>query len=72
MKQKELKNIAIKIAKNEFIIQTSKDKEEVEKAQDEILKLSHRVSSLEDMMILDDLIQDLMTKISWLWKKNLI
>lgn len=64
MKQKELKNIAIKIAKNEFIIQTSKDKEEVEKAQDEILKLSHRVSSLEDMMILDDLIQDLMTKIS--------
>lgn len=64
MKQKELKNIAIKIAKNEFIIQTSKDKEEVEKAQDEILKLSHRVSSLEDMMMLDDLIQDLMTKIS--------
>lgn len=64
MKQKELKNIAIKIAKNEFIIQTSKDKEEVEKAQDEILKLSHRVSSLEDMMILDDLIQELMTKIS--------
>ena len=64
MKQKELKNIAIKIAKNEFIIQTSKDKEEVEKAQDEILKLSHRVSSLEDMMMLDDLIQELMTKIS--------
>ena len=64
MKQKELKNIAIKIAKNEFIIQTSEDKEEVEKAQDKILKLSHRVSSLEDMMMLDDLIQDLMTKIS--------
>lgn len=64
MKKKELKNIAIKIAKNEFIIQTSKDKEEVEKAQDEILKLSHKVSSLEDMIILDDLIQDLMTKIS--------
>ena len=64
MKQKELKNIAIKIAKNEFIIQTSKDKEEVEKAQDEILKLSHRVSRQEDMMMFDDLIQDLMTKIS--------
>ena len=64
MKQKELKNIAIKIAKNEFIIQTSKYKEELEKAQYEILKLSHRVSSLEDMMILDDLIQELMTKIS--------
>lgn len=62
MKRKELKNLAEKIAKLELIIQSSNNKEEIEKAQEGILKLAHRVSSLEDMIILDDLIQELITK----------
>jgi hypothetical protein len=37
MKKKELKALASKIAKNEYIIQTSSDKKAIHKAQDEII-----------------------------------
>ena len=37
MKTKELKTLASKIAKNEYIVQTSSDKKAIRKAQDEII-----------------------------------
>ncbi len=62
MKKKELKALASKIAKNEYIVQTSSDKKAIRKAQDEIIQLSGRVESLEDITIIDELVQDLLAK----------
>lgn len=60
MKKKELKNLAKKIAEAEYIIQNSNDAKAVTKAQDQILELSGKAMSLEDMMIIDELVQDLL------------
>ena len=62
MKKKELKALAKKIAEAEYIIQTSNDKKKIAKAQSEILELSGRVTSLEDMMLIDELIQDIFSE----------
>lgn len=61
MKMKELKNFAQKIAKCERIIQDSDDKSAVRKAQEEIMKLSGQVHSLEDMVIIDELVQEILS-----------
>lgn len=63
MKKKELKNLAQKIAKWEQILQTSQDQEEIREAQNQIMSLSGRVQSLEDMVLLDDMIQEILKKI---------
>ena len=60
MKKKELKNLAQKIAKYEKIIQSSADKAEVKKAEEEIMRLSGHVDNLEDMMMIDEMIQDIL------------
>jgi hypothetical protein len=57
MKKKELKNLAVQIARAERTLQTTGNEQEVANAQSEILRLSKRVTSLEDLMLLDDLIQ---------------
>lgn len=62
MKKKELKNLAKKIAKYELIVQTSTDKKEIRRAQEEIMALSGCVESIEDMSALDELIQDILEK----------
>ena len=62
MKKKELKNLAAKIAKNEKIIQTSEDKKAVHQAEEEIMRLSSSVHSLEDMVAIDELVMDLLEK----------
>ena len=59
MKKKELKNLAKKIADAEYIIQNSKA---VAKAQDAILELSGKVSSVEDMLALDELVQEILNE----------
>lgn len=64
MKQKELKNLAKKIAKCEFIIQTSDDSKAVRDAQNAIMELSGKVSSLEDIMIIDELVQEYIEELS--------
>ena len=56
MKQKELKNLAKKIAQFEKIIQATDDANEKKRAENEIMKLSNGVKSLEDMIIIDELI----------------
>ena len=62
MKKKELKNLAQKIAKAERIVQTSDDPKAVKKAEQEIMELSGHVESIEDMVIIDDMVQDLLNK----------
>lgn len=60
MKKKELKELAKKIAKCEYIVQTSDDKKAIRKAQDDIMSLSGRVESLEDITIVDEMVQDIL------------
>ena len=66
MKKKELKNLAAKIAKCERIIQTSDDKHLVRQAQEKIMELTSSVTSLDDMVAIDELVMELLEKI----KKN--
>lgn len=58
MKKKELKNLARKIAEAEKIIQKNDDLEALKKAQEEVIRIANSLTSLEDMMILDELIQE--------------
>ena len=62
MKKKELKNLAQKIAKAESLIQTSDDPKIISRAEQEIMELSGRVDSIEDMVIIDEMVQDLLEK----------
>ena len=60
MKKKELKNLAKKIADAEFIVQNSTDKKAITKAQQDIMELSGKVNSVEDMLALDELVQEIL------------
>ena len=62
MKQKEIKNIATKIAKCERIIRTSDDKKAIRQAEEEIMKLSSSVDRLEDMVVIDELVMEMLEK----------
>ena len=62
MKKKELKNLAKKIAKAESIIQANTDPNAVRIAQKEIFELSGHVTSLEDMTIIDELVQEILSQ----------
>lgn len=62
MKKKELKNLAQKIAKAEMIIQTSDDPKAISKAEFEIMDLSGRVDTIEDMVIIDEMVQEILEK----------
>ena len=62
MKKKELKNLAKKIADAEYIIQNSNDEKAKAKAQDTIVELSGKAMSLEDMIIIDELVQDILDR----------
>ena len=62
MKEKELRNLAKKIAKQEIIIQTSSDEEEVNRAATEIILLTGKVHSFEDLDLLDEMIQEILQK----------
>lgn len=64
MKRKELKNLAEKIAKCEYVIQYSHDEDAVQAAQLEIMRLSSRVHDFEDIDTIDELVQDILAKMS--------
>ena len=64
MKQKELKNLAKKIAKYELIIQQSNDMKERAKAEAAIMELSGKVDSIEDIVIIDELVQEYIEDLS--------
>ena len=61
-KKKELKNLAKRIADAELIIQTSSDKKEINDAKKKIIELSNHAIDLEDMIILDELVQDILSQ----------
>ena len=62
MKEKDLKNLAEKIAKAELIIQNSNDESVIENAQKLILKLTSQITSIEDILLLDEKIQKILKK----------
>lgn len=64
MKRKELKNLAKKVAQCEYVLQTSDDQYEKEQARDEIMKISSDIHSFEDLDLLDEMVQDLLSKMS--------
>lgn len=64
MKRKELKNLAEKIAKQEYIIQTSNDNVAIQAAQEEIMRISSRVHDFQDIDLIDEMVQDLLSKMS--------
>lgn len=63
MKNKELKNLAQKIAKCEMIIQEGGDEGEILRAQEEIMKLSSHIKNFEDIVIIDEMVQDILKKL---------
>lgn len=63
MKTKELKNLAKKIAQAELIVQTSNDSEQIHKAQNQIMEYSSHVDSLEDITIIDEMVQGILSKV---------
>lgn len=60
MKRKEKKQFAEKIAKLERIVQLSQDKIEIEKAQQEITKLTGHIGNFEDLMDIDEMVSELL------------
>lgn len=62
MKKKELNSLAKKIAKAELVIQTSSDPAEIERAQNDIMTLTSKVESLSDVVALDELVYDILSK----------
>ena len=63
MKTKELKNLAKKIANAELVVQTSEDPQAVRKAQNQIMELSSNVHSLDDIITIDEMVQEILGKI---------
>lgn len=59
MKQKERKTLAQKIAKQQKIINTSSDKKAIKLAEQEIIRLSGCVQSMDDIIAIDELIQQM-------------
>ena len=62
MKQKEIKNLAKKIAQQEMLLQKATSTEEKQRAEQEIIRLSACVKTVDDMVALDEAIQDLLMK----------
>ena len=66
MKKRELKGIAKAIVQNERVISNpSSTREERQKAMAEIMKLSSKLHSLEDMTAVDELAQAMLSEGSW-------
>lgn len=60
MTHRELKKMAKQIAACEQTISTTQDKEEKEKAELKIMRLTQTIVDIEDFAMLDGLVQDLL------------
>jgi len=60
MKRKELKNLAKKIAQAEYARSIATDPADIKNAENEIIKLSGKISNIEEMLLLDDMIQEIL------------
>jgi hypothetical protein len=63
MKQKELKNLAKKIVKLELELQNCDDPFKRAQLEKEIMELSGKVTNINDMIAIDDLVQEYLAKI---------
>ena len=64
MKEKELKNLAKKIAIIEHKLQNTEDKEQQKQLQEAIINLSKKIGNIDDVFKLDELIQIFLNKLS--------
>ena len=62
MKWKELKNFAKQIVEAEKIIEANEDKQKVYQAQQKVMDITNRLDSLDDILLLDELVQEIMDK----------
>ena len=63
MTKKQLKTLATQLAKNEYIVQTSKDSWEVNEAKEAIIDLNMRYElELDEMLKLDEMVQEILAK----------
>lgn len=62
MNKKEIKNLAKQIAKAELTIQNSTDQKERKYAMNMIIALSSKLSSLEEMERVDEMVQKILEK----------
>lgn len=62
MNKKEIKNLAKQIAKAELTIQNFTDQKERKYAMDMIIALSSKLSSLEEMERVDEMVQKILEK----------
>ena len=60
MKQKEIVNLAKKIAQQERMLQQATTTEEKSRIEQEIVKLCSKVKSIDDMMAVDDAVQEIL------------
>ena len=60
MNKKEIKNLAKQIVKAESIIQNSTDQKERKYAMDTIIALSSKLSSLEEIERVDEMVQKIL------------
>lgn len=63
MKTKEIKELAKKIAKAEFTLRHSDDDMKVAQAKGDILYYSNQITSMEDMMAIDDKVIKILEKL---------
>ena len=63
MKQKELKNLAKKIAKLELTMQGTDDPDVIAQCENEIMYLTGKVTSFEEIDMLDELIQEILQNV---------
>ena len=63
MKKKELKNLAKRLAEAELTLHITDDQEKVKKAKEEMFKIGYQLSSYEDMMYVDELVQEILSKV---------
>lgn len=62
MKKKELKAIALKIVKLETIISENSDEQAVTNAKLELMRLTDSIESLSDMMAIDSIVQESLSR----------
>lgn len=63
MKLKDIKNYAKRIAEAEYVIQTSDDAELVEKAKENIMIITDKVHSLDDLLRIEEYTAAILEKI---------
>ena len=62
MRKKEIKNLAKRIVACELVLRDSEDKQEIAKAQNEIMKITSQITSINDLLAIDAIVVELLEK----------